>query len=172
MHTHNTTAIQVSKQSKVRKFNFQKQPSEVVYKKGVLKNIANFTWKTRVGVSYLLNFIKKRLKHRCFPMKFAKFLRTPILKKICERLLLNFAFLIKPKTCALFKKKKWYQFARPFWILNNSPWSPYNLHDTRPSVSLFYMVSYIHRQTIAKVTSYYFITSSSLNPLSTDVPIK
>ena len=43
MHTHNTTAIKVSKQSKVRKFNFQKQPSEVVYKKGVLKNIANFT---------------------------------------------------------------------------------------------------------------------------------
>ena len=23
------------------------------------------------------NFIKKRLQHRCFPVKFAKFLRTP-----------------------------------------------------------------------------------------------
>ena len=33
--------------------------------------------------------IKKRLQHRCFPVKFAKFLRTPILKRICERLLLN-----------------------------------------------------------------------------------
>ena len=28
------------------------------------------------------------LKHWCFPMKFAKFLRTPILRNICERLLL------------------------------------------------------------------------------------
>ena len=33
------------------------------------------------------NFFKKRLQHRCFLVKFAKLLRTPILKKICERLL-------------------------------------------------------------------------------------
>ena len=26
------------------------------------------------------NFIKKRLKHRCFPMKFTKSLRTPFLQ--------------------------------------------------------------------------------------------
>ena len=31
---------------------------------------------------------KKRLQHRCFPVKFAKFLRTIILKNIGERLLL------------------------------------------------------------------------------------
>ena len=31
------------------------------------------------------NFIKKRLQHRCFPVKFAKFSRTPILKNICKR---------------------------------------------------------------------------------------
>ena len=37
-----------------------------------------------------LNFIKKRLQHRCFRVKFAKFLKTPILKNICERLLLPF----------------------------------------------------------------------------------
>ena len=34
------------------------------------------------------NFIKKRHQHRYFPMKFAKFLRTPVLKNIRERLLL------------------------------------------------------------------------------------
>ena len=34
------------------------------------------------------NFIKKRLQHRYFPVKFAKLLRTPILKNICKRLLL------------------------------------------------------------------------------------
>ena len=34
------------------------------------------------------NFIKKRLKGRCFPVNIAKFLRAPILKNISERLLL------------------------------------------------------------------------------------
>ena len=34
------------------------------------------------------DFIKKILQHWCFPTKFAKFLRTPILKNICERLFL------------------------------------------------------------------------------------
>ena len=34
------------------------------------------------------NFIKKKLQHRCFPVKFAKILRTSILKNICEELLL------------------------------------------------------------------------------------
>ena len=35
------------------------------------------------------NFITKRLEHRCFPVNIAKFLKTPILKDIFERLLLN-----------------------------------------------------------------------------------
>ena len=34
------------------------------------------------------NFFKKRLQHGCVPINIAKFLRTPILKNICERLLL------------------------------------------------------------------------------------
>ena len=34
------------------------------------------------------NFIKKRFQHRCFPVNIAKFLRTPISKNFCERLLL------------------------------------------------------------------------------------
>ena len=33
-------------------------------------------------------FIKKRLKYRCFSVKIMKFLRTPIVKNICERLFL------------------------------------------------------------------------------------
>ena len=36
------------------------------------------------------NFNKKRLQHKCFPVNIAKFLRTPILKNICQRLLLRF----------------------------------------------------------------------------------
>ena len=34
------------------------------------------------------NFIKKRLQYRCFPVNFAKFLGTSILKNIYKRLLL------------------------------------------------------------------------------------
>ena len=35
------------------------------------------------------NFIKKRLQHRFFLVKFAKLLRTPILKSVCKRRLLE-----------------------------------------------------------------------------------
>ena len=34
------------------------------------------------------NFIKKRLHYRCFPVNLKKSLKTPVLKNICERLLL------------------------------------------------------------------------------------
>ena len=51
-------------------------------KKAVFKKFTNFT------DLQAFNFIKKRLQHRCFPVKFAKFLRTLILKYICKRLLL------------------------------------------------------------------------------------
>ena len=33
-------------------------------------------------------FIKKKCQRSCFPVKFAKFFRTPTFKNICERLLL------------------------------------------------------------------------------------
>ena len=36
------------------------------------------------------NFIKRRIWHRQFPVNFAKFLRTPILQSICEKVSLNF----------------------------------------------------------------------------------
>ena len=56
-------------------------------KKAVGKQIHR---ETPVSESQLCNFIKKKLQHRCFPVKFEKFLKTPILKNICERLLLIF----------------------------------------------------------------------------------
>ena len=68
----------------------------MLFKIVVLKNFCKFHRKTSV-LEYLFNevaglkaynAIKKRLQHRCFSVKFAKFLRAPILKNICERLLL------------------------------------------------------------------------------------
>ena len=63
-------------------------------KKGVLKNSANFTgkylcWSLLQPCNFQpSNFIKKRLQHQCFSVKFAKFLRTSILTKIYVRMLL------------------------------------------------------------------------------------
>ena len=63
-------------------------------KKVVLKNFANFTEKHLCWSLFLITFhafrpttLLKRLQRSCFPVKFAKVLRTPILKNICERLL-------------------------------------------------------------------------------------
>ena len=53
------------------------------------------------------NLIKKRLQHRCFPVNVANFLRTPILKNICKRLLL--------KTQAIFHKE-WYSYVFVFSV--------------------------------------------------------
>ena len=50
------------------------------------------------------SFIKKRLQHRCFPVKLAKFLRTSILKNICERLLLKISTLQKKLFIDFFHK--------------------------------------------------------------------
>ena len=72
---------------------------QVFYKNAVLKIFAKYTKKRlcwtlflnkNAGLQYW-NFIKKRLQHRCFPMNIAKFLRTTILKNICERLFERFA---------------------------------------------------------------------------------
>ena len=64
--------------------------------KGVLKNFAKFKGKHLCQSLFFSKVVdlkpaillKKRLWHRCFPLNFAKFLRTPTLKNICERLLL------------------------------------------------------------------------------------
>ena len=48
------------------------------------------------------NFIKKRLQHRYFPVKFAIFLRTPILKNICKRLNDCFCSFFLRTLCSLF----------------------------------------------------------------------
>ena len=39
------------------------------------------------------NLTKKRLLHSCFPVNIVKFLRTPILKKICKQLFMKHSLL-------------------------------------------------------------------------------
>ena len=66
-------------------------------KKGVLRNFTKFTGKHLCQSLFFNNvaglrpatLLKKRLWHRCFPVNFAKFLRTPFLQNTYGRLLLN-----------------------------------------------------------------------------------
>ena len=58
-----------------------------VKKKRYLKNFSNLTGKRlRWNLFLTKHFIKKRLQHRCFPVKFDNIFRTPILKNIYQRL--------------------------------------------------------------------------------------
>ena len=66
--------------------------SQMFFKIGVLGNIVNFTGKHLYSSHFLIkacNFIKKRLRDRCFPVNFAKFLRTPFFTEHLQWLLLN-----------------------------------------------------------------------------------
>ena len=70
-------------------------------KKGALRNFAKFTGKhlcqslifNKVAGLRPATLLKKRLWHRCFPVNFAKFLRTPFLQNTSGRLLLYFHVL-------------------------------------------------------------------------------
>ena len=76
---------------------------EMLCKKGVLRNFPKFTGK-HLCQSLFLNkvpglkpstLLKKRLWHRCFPVNFAKFLRTPFLTD-------HFRWLLLQITCKIF----------------------------------------------------------------------
>ena len=67
----------------------QKQPTEVFYKKGVLKNFAKFTEKTPMPAS-ACNVVKKETLAQVFYRKnFAKFIRTPFIQNTSGALLLK-----------------------------------------------------------------------------------
>ena len=68
---------------------------EVFYKKVLLEISQNSQENTCAGDSFLIKLqappttsLKKRLWHRCFPVNFAKFLRTPFSQNTLGRLLL------------------------------------------------------------------------------------
>ena len=59
--------------------------SQMFYKIDALKNLAIFTGKHLCWRFFLINFIKKRLQHRCFPVNIAKCLSTTFyVEYICE----------------------------------------------------------------------------------------
>ena len=66
-------------------FLYRSSLSEVFCKKGVLRNFTKFTGKhmcqslffNKVAGLRPATLLKKRLWHKCFPVNFVKFLRTP-----------------------------------------------------------------------------------------------
>ena len=71
-----------------------KKPPEMFIKKVFLKILQNLQENTCTRDRFLINFfnktlLKKRLWRRCFPVNFAKFLRTPSLQSTSVRLLLQ-----------------------------------------------------------------------------------
>ena len=78
---------------------------EVLLKKGVLKNFAQFTGKhlcqrlffNKVASLRSTTLLKKNHWHRCFPVNCAKFTRTAFVQKTSGRLLLNSANLTQFK---------------------------------------------------------------------------
>ena len=75
-------------------FHKQKQPPKVFYKKGVLRNFTKLTGKhlrhslffNKVAALSPATLLKKRLWHKCFPVNFVKFQRTPFLHNTSGRL--------------------------------------------------------------------------------------
>ena len=93
----------------IKQEKFKKKRKEIQYlihrsshqksslKKGVLRNFTKFTGNhlcqglffNKVAGLRPANLLKKRLWHRCCPVNFANFLRTPFLHNISGRLLLD-----------------------------------------------------------------------------------
>ena len=73
---------------------YRQQRSEAVAQKCSLKKVFFKIPQNshESGLFFNCNFIKKEIWHRCFPVNFVKFLRTPFLENNSGRLLLNVYF--------------------------------------------------------------------------------
>ena len=79
--------------------NFRSSHRRFFAKKGVLRKFAKFTRNTCLESLFKYRcrpipatLLKKRLWNKCFPVNFAKFLRTPFLQNTSRRLLLKLIY--------------------------------------------------------------------------------
>ena len=66
---------------------YEKRYSQFFFKNHRKTSVLQFLYDKVAGLKTCI-FIKKTLQQKCFPVNIAKFLKAPILKNICERLLL------------------------------------------------------------------------------------
>ena len=67
-------------------------------------------------VSFLIKFIKKRLWHRCFPVNFVKFLRTPSYKEHLWLLLLNLCLPINLLNILIILRRFYINITGSIWL--------------------------------------------------------
>ena len=102
--------------------------TEVFCKKDVLKNFAKFTGQhlyqslffNKVAVLRPSTLLKKRPWHRCFPVNFVNFLRTPFYKEHVRWLLLNFSGKHQWRRLAIFRKASLINIYNTFIFLINT----------------------------------------------------
>ena len=107
-------------------------------KNAVLRIFAIFTGKHLCWSLFLIKLTKKTLQHRRFPVNIAKFLRTSLLKNICERLLLStvktfkaLSFFTPPfQASHTIRPTIWYQLFTEFWLVHT--WYFAHLRHQRP----------------------------------------
>ena len=115
----------------LEKYNEQR----VLYKKTFLNNFAIFTEKNLFWCLFfnknaglqVCNFIENRLQHRCFLVNIAKFLRTHVLKNICEQLLLRVFPSMSVWTFPTWTNSKLQSRQRRRFLKNKTKKSFYNL---------------------------------------------
>ena len=102
--------------------HYSSSRSEVFCKKGVLRNFVKFTGKhlcqslffNKVTGLRPASLLEKRLCHRCFPVNFAKFLRTSFLAEQLRWLLLSLLLHKCQKEVNFLKFSQWsLQFSHP-----------------------------------------------------------
>ena len=129
---------------KISMFTFKKEPFADVLQKRCSETFYKFHRKTSVLEScnkvvglHPCNIIKKRLQHRCFPVKYAKFIRTPFLKNICGwRLLSFFIYYLQNEFPIL--NQHLYSFIAYITFIG-SPFSTENEVSITSALGLYYM---------------------------------
>ena len=88
----------------------QKQPPEVFCEKGVLINFTKFIGNTCARVSFLVKLQALEI-HRCFPLNFAKLLRTLFLQNTYVQMLLKISKI------TISRWKLWSKVVQKLWFV-------------------------------------------------------
>ena len=142
---------------------------QMFFKIGVLKNFGTFTRKYLCWSLLLIKLqawrtiIKKKLQRRCFPVKFAKFLKTPFLTEHLQWLLQS-KVTIQPhhRKYVSCKVRKIY-FPIIFFQSSGSTFMTNffsSLHDEKSNFSAAVIVQYVLSKFVTFIDSVYFFIFS------------
>ena len=133
-------------------FNFRSSRTEVFCKKDALRNFAKFTGK---HLCQSLTLLKKTLWHSCFPVNFARFLKTPCFTEHIRWLFCNFFKILSIflKICvSLFRvtcdPQLLYFCVHGWWII--LPWYYYNIFFFKKNEVINHIITFSSRMSSQK----------------------